>query len=304
MKVMVLAGGPDREREVSLRSGAQVAAALREAGHAVRERDLMPDDQTALGGFAAWGGEVVFPVFHGKWGEGGGAQRLLETAGVKYVGCREAAARLCTDKAATKRRLLDAKLPTPAFELVNSESQPTLPTPVVIKPNDDGSSIDLAICPDPEAVKKAWAELSPRNPVLLVERFITGKEMTVGIVEDESGEPVALPTIQIVPATAFYDYDAKYVRDDTRYLFDAVPEAVETSLRGLAVRVFRELGCRQLSRVDLFLDDADQPWVIEVNTMPGFTSHSLLPMAAARSGLPLPRLVDRLVTRAARDWIG
>ena len=308
MKVMVLAGGPDREREVSLASGAQVAGALREAGHEVIERDLGPDDLAALEEFDGWGGEVCFPIFHGRWGEGGPAQAILDARGLKYVGCREAAARLCADKAGTKRTLRDAGLPTPAFDWIECRGAARggrypgeLSAPVVVKPNDDGSSIDLAICHTAEQLDVAWAELSVRNESLLVERFVAGRELTVGVIADEAGEPVALPPIHIVPATAFYDYDAKYVRDDTQYHFDFATPQVDARLRGLAVATFRGLGGRHLARVDMFLDGEDRPWVIEVNTLPGFTTHSLLPMAARRAGLAMPALVDRMVRLAAED---
>ncbi|MEO1235508.1 MAG: D-alanine--D-alanine ligase [Planctomycetota bacterium] len=298
MKVMVLAGGPDRERDVSLVSGGQVAAALREAGHDVMERDMGPTDASALDAFGEWQGDVVFPVFHGKWGEGGGCQRALDAAGVRYVGCGADAAARCMNKTETKRRLMDLGLPTPEFEMLANGSHPDFTGPVVLKPHDDGSSIDLAICHTAEDLAAAWADLATRNEQLLVERFVEGPELTVGVIEDEDGEPIALPTIRIVPATAFYDYAAKYERDDTQYRFDAPPE-VEGRLGALAVAVFRGLGCRHLARVDVMLDGSGEPWVIEVNTMPGFTTHSLLPMAAARAGLAMPALVDRLVRRAA-----
>ena len=367
MKVMVLAGGPDRERAVSLRSGAQVAAALRVAGHDVRERDMGPEDLAALEEFARWtadgpdqpdapgngttprasddgeleggnegggGGGVVFPVFHGKWGEGGGCQALLEAAGVAFVGCGSEAARRCFDKAQTKRLLEARGLPTPAWELVAVTDRPTLEPPVVIKPVDEGSSIDLRLCPDAASLGAAWSELagSGRHGALLVERLIRGRELTVGVVvgegnaaadaatasalnepRDEAGNEGgtegggggvgALPVIRIVPATEFYDYQAKYERDDTRYEFDAVDPAIEAQLRHLATQVFTELGCRHLARVDLFLDADDRPWVIEVNTLPGFTDHSLMPRAARHAGLAMPALVDRLVRAAAAEHL-
>ncbi len=302
MHVMVLAGGPDRERAVSLVSGANVAAALRKAGHEVVERDLGPGDHAALDEFREWRGDVVFPVFHGRWGEGGGCQRLLDERGLVYVGCREAAARLCFDKAATKAALRDAGLPTPDWELVETGGFPTLNPPVVLKPNDDGSSIDLALCRDKATLEAAWGELSRRNPRLLVERLVTGREVTVGVLHlgKASGGVQALPPICITPATEFYDYAAKYERDDTRYDFDFAPPHVLAELEQLVCEVFRTLGVRHLCRVDLFLDEDDRPWVIEVNTLPGFTDHSLLPMAARRAGMDMPTLVDRLV-RAAMD---
>jgi len=305
MKVMVLAGGPDRERDVSLMSGKQVAIALRDAGHDVIERDLSPTDNAALDEFAKWRGDVIFPVFHGKWGEGGGAQQLLDQRGLPYVGCRETAARLCTDKTQTKQALQNVGLPTPAFELLDCPNPPpaqkfpgSLTPPVVVKPNDDGSSIDLAICHDQTSLNAAWAELSLRNDSLLIERFVTGQEMTVGVIEDEHGQPQALPSIHIVPATAFYDYDAKYVRDDTQYHFDALRPEAESQLAALAIDTFATLGCRHVARVDVFVDEAGRPWVIEVNTLPGFTTHSLLPMAARQAGLGMPTLVDRLARLA------
>ena len=301
MKVMVLAGGPDRERDVSLRSGQQVKLGLEAAGHEVRLGDLMPDDLSALDEFAQWPGDVIFPIFHGKWGEGGPAQALLAERGFHFVGCEETAARLCFDKARTKKTLLDQGLPTPTYELVPTAEQPRLKAPLVIKPNDDGSSIDLRLCPDAQSIEDAWFDLSPRYPTLLVERLIDGREMTVGVIEDEQGGPQALPPIHIVPATEFYDFQAKYERDDTQYRFDSLPKEIDEDLRHLAVAVFEALGCRHLARVDLFVDGQDQPWIIEVNTLPGFTDHSLLPMAAGRSGLSMPALVDRLVRRAAGE---
>lgn len=304
--MLTLFGGPDRERPVSLQSGAQVAQALRQAGHRVTEGDLLPNDTAALDRFVAThaghGNAVIFPVFHGKWGEGGEAQVLLEKSGMPYVGCRPEAAALCMDKARTKLVLRDEGLPTPDYELADTAFAPTLPPPVVIKPNDDGSSIDLRVCPDAQSLTHAWAHLAPRHDWLLIERLVTGREVTVSVVEDDAGRPVALPPIHIVPATEFYDYAAKYERDDTQYRFDlGLDDAAVTALQRTAVRAFTALGVRHLGRVDLFVDDNGKPWIIEVNTLPGFTTHSLLPMAAARAGRPLPALVDHLVRRAAAD---
>ena len=309
LDVLVLFGGPDRERPVSLESGAQVAAALREAGHHVTEGDLSPDDTAALDTFAATHANndnaVVFPVFHGKWGEGGGAQALLEKSGLPYVGCRPEAAALCMDKARTKLMLRDAGLITPEYELVDTAFAPNLKPPVVVKPNDDGSSIDLRICRDAKSLNDAWANLAPRYDWLLVERLASGREVTISVVEDDAGKPVALPPIHIVPATEFYDYAAKYERDDTQYRFDlGLDDAATAALQQAAVAAFTTLGVRHLGRVDMFVDDAGQPWIIEVNTLPGFTTHSLLPMAAAHAGRPLPQLVDHLARRALNDAPG
>ncbi len=309
--MLVLLGGPDPERAVSLKSGHEVAQALRAAGHDVTQGDLGPGDTAALDNFAAahrdTGQAVVFPVFHGKWGEGGGAQALLEKCGLPYVGCRPEAAALCMDKARTKLVLRDAGLPTPDYELVDTAFPPDMKPPVVVKPNDEGSSLDLRICPDADSLADAWAHLAPHHDWLLVERLVTGREITIGVVEDAQGLPVALPPIQIVPATDFYDYAAKYERDDTQYRFDlGLDAAVTAELQQTALRAFEALGVRHLGRVDLFLEEptkdaALRPWIIEVNTLPGFTNHSLLPMASAHAGRPLPQLVDHLVRLALHD---
>ncbi len=306
LKVMVLAGGPDREREVSLISGKAVTDALKLAGHEVLQRDISPDDLSALNEFQNWEGRVVFPALHGRWGEGGGVQTVLDERGLAYVGCQAESATLCMDKYLSKARLFDASLPTLPFELIHRGEQPTIDPPLVLKAPFEGSSIDLAICKDQATVDKALADLFTRQESLLVERFSGGVEITVGVLESlDGGEPFALPPIYIKPATAFYDYDAKYKRNDTQYIFDheamgLEPREVE-GLGVLAVETFRELECRHMARVDFIVDENHRPWILEVNTIPGFTDHSLLPMAANQAGMPMPKLVDHLVRLAARD---
>ena len=303
LKVMVLSGGPDRERAVSLASGEQVAAALVEAGHDVRLRDIQPSDVSALDEFDAWGGEVIFPALHGRWGEGGGVQRLLEDRDFRYVGCGPAVAALCMDKHRTKLVLCDHDLPTPPFELVAIGQPSALVPPVVVKALDEGSSIDLVICHDAAAVQTGRHDLRQRHHRLLIEQFVPGRELTVGIVGSVHGYE-ALPAIEIIPAAAFYDYEAKYHRDDTRYNFDIdLPSATLAHIAEISLRAHHALGCRHLSRVDLMIDAAGKPWIIEVNTMPGFTTHSLLPMAARRAGLDMPALTDRLVRLACGETV-
>ncbi len=291
---MVLAGGPDRERPVSLESGAAVAAALRQAGHLVLHTDPSPVDGSYLDAFLAWGGDVVFPALHGAWGEGGAVQRLMDERGVRYVGCGAAAAALCMDKVETKRVLEANDVPTPAWELCREMPPTRVAAPLVLKPVREGSSVDLRICKTRADVDDAWADLCKRHDSLLAEAFVKGREMTVGVL---AGEP--LPPIQIVPATEFYSYDAKYERDDTQYLVGRsaidLPGELLDRLSELAKRAYDVLGCRHLSRVDFIVDEQNNPWVLEVNTMPGFTGHSLLPMAAAHAGIELPALLDRLV---------
>ena len=332
LKVLVLAGGPDRERDVSLQSGQTIARSLKEAGHDVLLRDIQPHDLSALDEFSQWRGDCVFPALHGGWGEGGGLQSILDERGVKYVGCRTEAASLCMDKYRTKAALFDKGLPTLPFELIGKDDTPKVDLPYVLKAPREGSSIDLFICKDEAKAQAALKDLFTRHEKIMVERFCKGMEITVGVLEGEAqgtgdrGQGTAnaraaglgpsapsvaertihaLPPIRIVPAVEFYDYEAKYTRNDTQYVLD--PEKIGLSLGELeglgviAVEAFKTLGCRHLSRIDFIVDEQKRPWVLEVNTLPGFTSHSLLPMAAAHSGLPLPKLVDRLVRMALAE---
>ncbi len=295
---MVLAGGPDREREVSLMSGATVTNALAQAGHDAQQRDITPDDLSALDEFSRWGGDLIFPMLHGSWGEGGGLQVILESKGLPFVGCRSAVASLCMDKTRTKRVLMEHNLPTPEFESLAPRGRRTLAPPLVVKAPTEGSSIDLVICMDAEEVRRARSRLHRRHPQLLLEKYIKGKELTVGVIAGAQGLE-SLPAIHIVPATEFYNYQAKYDRDDTQYLFNIdLRKEVLRDIQKLAIEAATVLGVKHLCRVDFMVDSDQQPYILEVNTIPGFTSHSLLPKAAQHAGIPLPKLADRLARMA------
>ena len=308
LKILVLRGGPDRERDVSLQSGGQVAQALRDAGHTVYERDITPDDLSALEDGKKLGVQVVFPVLHGPWGEGGPLQAILEEQGFAYVGCKEKAARLCMNKWQTKQKLQDAGLPVAEAELIGKDHKRSLPAPCVVKALDEGSSYALAICHTEEEANAATAKLFQEHDELMVEQFVVGKELTVGIVEpgqglsealEESGG--ALPPIHIVPAVAFYDYEAKYTRDDTQYNFDIdLDPACIQSVADAAKQAFETLGCRHLARIDFIVDEQFNAYILEANTMPGFTSHSLVPKAAKHMGISFPDLCDHLARLALR----
>ena len=287
---------------MSFMSGAQVADALRQAGHMVLERDLTPADLSALDDFADWPGDAIFPVLHGPWGEGGGLQRLLDDRSLPYVGSRAAAAALCIDKARTKRVLVQHGLPTPPFEQLGPDEAPTLPLPLVVKALCEGSSFEMAICHDAAQLDAAMADLFQRHEQLLFEQFVAGKELTVGVLGPPGAPCQALPPIQIVPAVTYYDYDAKYNREDTQYLFDIdLPGPVRDQLVAQALQAHAVTGCRHLSRVDFIADADDRLWILELNTLPGCTAHSLLPKAAAQAGIAMPQLVDRLVHWAAAE---
>lgn len=327
--VLVLKGGPDAEREVSLKSGAMVADALRRADLSVEEVTI---DRPGLEQIRALRGEVIFPVLHGPFGEGGPLQELLEADGRPFVGCRSRAARLSMDKLATKLLARRLGIPTPPSRELRPGDACDLEPPLVIKPVDDGSTVDVFICRSRAEIDQALARIfsgppasntaasaaavsaaaagagrSRRRERAMAERFIEGREITVGWVLGRT-----LPIIEIVPAEGFYDYDAKYLRDDTDYVLD--PERAESwsgrrvprppldakaaeLARRFTMELAQGLGVRHVSRVD-FMVDADGPWLLEINTMPGFTDHSLVPKAAAHAGIPFPELCRSLVQAA------
>lgn len=289
--VLVLMGGPDAEREVSLDSGHAVARALRESNAFDVVEQII--DAPGVVELTAMGGDVFFPVLHGHWGEGGPLQELLEAIGLPFVGSGSRAAALAMHKLTTKAMMKSLDIPTPPAQLLRPDTECELTPPLVLKPIDDGSSVDLRICHTGEEVVDARAVLHGRRGDLLAEQYIAGRELTVGIVGD-----AALPIIEIIPAVEFYDYDAKYEREDTQYVIepDLPTDVAETCVRH-ALACYEHLGCRDLARVD-FMFDRSGPWFLEINTMPGFTSHSLVPMAAAHAGTPMPQLCAALVQRA------
>ncbi len=290
MQVLVLKGGPDAEREVSLNSGGNVAAALRRAGLPVHEETV---DLLTLEQLRALPGQVVFPVLHGAWGEGGPLQELLEQDGRPDVGCRPKAARLAMDKVATKAVVAELGVPTPRAEELRPGVPCTLTGPVVLKPADDGSSVDLRICENVSEAERARRELEPRRTRLLAEEYIRGRELTVGLVDGE-----CLPIIEIRANSGTYDYDAKYLRDDTQYVLDPeLPAGVADAVRAFSRAAWHAIGCRDVARADFMLDSRG-PWFLEINTMPGFTDHSLVPKAARHAGTSMEELVSSLVRRA------
>jgi D-alanine-D-alanine ligase len=300
-RVLVLGGGPDAEREVSLNSAKGVADALRASGRwEVIPRTI---DRTSLAELKSLPGDAVFPVLHGSFGEGGPLQDLLDQDGRPYVGCRPRAARLAMDKMASKLFAARAGIPTADASVLNVQDQESpIPPPCVVKPIHDGSSVGLHICRDTGSWKRARAAVAEdiqKKPGrgYLVEKFIAGKELTVGLID---GQP--LPIIHIQPADGPYDYEAKYTRDDTQYHLDpSLPGRLTETIKGYARTLFDALGCRHVSRVDFILDASNQPWLLEINTMPGFTSHSLVPKAAKHTGVDMPALCSRLVEMALRD---
>lgn len=301
--VAVLGGGPDAEREISLASSRAVADALG-VTHNVRYEVV---DRPGADDVRALGVDVVFPVLHGRFGEGGPLQDVLVESGVPFVGCGPSAARLAMDKLATKLVAERADVPTPEAAVFDAgDPNAAIAPPVVLKPTHEGSSVALFVCVDDERWVSArdgaaaWVREAPGR-TMLAERFVAGRELTVGLLDRGNGLG-ALAPVEIAPAEGVYDYDAKYGRGDTRYVVDPdLPAGVGAMLAERALRVARRIGVRHLARVDFMLPEGEEPMLLEINTMPGFTARSLLPMSAAHAGLELPDLCAHLVSLALRD---
>ncbi len=291
LDITVLAGGPGAERDVSVSSGRAVFDALCRLGHRVELCDISPNDLSALDRPA----DFVFIALHGEFGEDGALQAELDARRLPYSGSGAAASRLAMNKVETKRRFEQVGVPTPPYELHESMASPILSRlqlPVIVKPVSSGSSVDIQIARTPEALEKVLGDVIARYGKALVEQYIAGRELTVGILGEE-----ALPVCEIRTKREFYDYQAKYIDDDTQYLFNPeLPSDLLAKVQRLSLEAHRALGCRVFSRVDCIVDAATQePYFLEVNTIPGFTSHSLVPKAAARIGLTFDGLCQRII---------
>ncbi|MEO0629921.1 MAG: D-alanine--D-alanine ligase, partial [Planctomycetota bacterium] len=296
MRVLVLAGGPDAERDVSISSGTAIAGALAAQGVSADLRLIDAPDS-----LADLVGDVIFPSLHGPWGEGGPLQDVLERDGRPYVGCGPRAARLCMDKLAAKLVAAHVGVSTGEAALLNrNDSASPIEPPAVVKPVFEGSSVGLHLCHDEAALADAVSAAHGSDRLMMVERLIRGREITCGLIDSGDGLR-ALPVIEIVPAGETYDYEAKYDRDDTQYLVggDAAPLADHGAVQQDSLCVASALGVRHLARVDYIVDDSGRHHFLEINTMPGFTTHSLLPKAAAASGTPMGELCKRLCELAA-----
>lgn len=298
LDITVLAGGPGAEREVSIQSGRAVAVALTGLGHRVSLCDISPADLSPLDRSA----DFVFIALHGEFGEDGTVQAELDARGIPYCGSGAAASRLAMDKVASKRRIEQADIPTPPYVVIDRENQglgDLAPgPPVVVKPTASGSSVDTFIARDLVGARRAIGDVVGKYGAALVERYVSGPELTVGILGDR-----ALPVCEIRTHREFYDYQAKYLDDDTQYLFDLdLPPVLLTHVQQLGLAAHRALGCRAFSRVDFMVDaETMKPYFLEVNTIPGFTNHSLLPKAAERVGISFEQLVQRIVELSLAD---
>jgi len=290
--ITVLMGGCSAEREVSLNSGRAIADALESMGHRVLRADVRPDDLSALDRPA----DMMFLAMHGTWGEDGQLQAILEQRGLRYCGCNPEASALAMNKILTKRRFVEMGVPTAPFEHVTASNMARVVeafiVPAVAKPVAEGSSVGCSICKERAAFAEAVGGLVAGYGEALVERYIDGTELTVGVLGDE-----VLPPCQVRPKGEFYDYHAKYLASDTEYLFDInLPGGVLAEVQRLTLEAFRAVGCRDFSRIDWIIEaGTNEPFCLEINTIPGFTDHSLLPKSAARVGIGFAQLCQRIV---------
>jgi len=291
-KIAVLKGGPGSERAVSFATGAGVAKALRSLGAIVTEVDVentdivLPDDI-----------DVAFIAIHGTFGEDGQLQQILEDRGICYTGEGVEASRLAFDKIPSKQRFTQHGVATPQWEVIRANQQPNLPLPYVIKAPRQGSTVGVYIVKAESEVAPALAEAATYDDELLIEQFIPGRELTIGVLGD-----LALPVLEIIPKSGFYDFNDKYPFLNPQggggaehVCPAAIPGDLTSKIQDLALLAARSLGLVVYSRVDVMLSQRNEPFVLEVNTIPGMTEASLLPEAAAAAGITYPQLCARII---------
>ena len=296
-KVAVLLGGKSGEREVSLNSGSAVLAALQAQGIDAEAFDPATRPLHDLEQF-----DAAFISLHGRFGEDGTMQGALELFGIPYTGSGVMASAIGMDKWRTKLIWHAAGVTTPAFEVVNIDSdfaaiEKKLGLPLFVKPANEGSSIGISKVKVSGDLKAAYELASKSDPLVIAEQFVGGGEYTVGILGDQ-----VLPIVRIVPANEFYDFEAKYLRDDTQYLCPCgLPAEQEAKIQAEALQAFKAIGGTGWGRVDFLMDEAGKHYFLEVNTSPGMTDHSLVPMAAKAAGISLADLVKRILTLAVKQ---
>lgn len=297
MRVAVLAGGPSSEREISLRSGRAVNSALLQEGIDAFFVDVQDNIYDIIKSEKM---DVAFLALHGRFGEDGTVQKILDSAGIRYTGSGVDASRRALDKIAAKEIFVKNGIPTPRYSVIEDsahlEGESEWKFPLVVKPQFEGSSIGLSIVRDRADLPAALDKAFEYGPKVLLEEYIEGRELTVGILNDKP-----LPVIEIVPKKKVYDYKAKYTDPDTQYLVPAPISDDQAALaRSLGKQSHDALGCRSFSRTDMLMDAKGNMFVLEVNTIPGMTERSLLPKAAGAIGVSFGKLCVKLVEDALR----
>lgn len=301
-------GGFSSEREISLRSGRAVSRALRELGHDVREVDMGEDAICQLLGIKDWA-DVAFVCLHGRWGEDGTVQGALELLGLPYTGSGVLASSLAMSKSTAKEVLETKGITVPKGmtlrkaeavggprEVIWEEVERTVGYPCIVKPDGEGSTLGTTVAGDREDLVRGIEEAFQYDETILVEEFIKGRELTVGLL---GIPPRPLPVLEVVPSHAIYDYQCKYTPGRTRYLVPApIPDEAAVRLQELAVRAHQALSCEGISRVDFMMDEKGDFYCLEVNTIPGMTELSLIPKAAEAAGLSFLEVVAEVLASA------
>ncbi|MFG6137544.1 D-alanine--D-alanine ligase [Halomonas sp. B23F22_10] len=299
-RVVVLCGGDSAEREVSLKSGTAVLESLKRSG--VEAIGFDPAEQGGLAGLEALKPDRVFIALHGRGGEDGTLQGALELLGIPYTGSGVLASALGMDKQRTKLVWQALGLPTPESEMLGPDADwaavaERLGLPLIVKPVHEGSTLGITIVESPEALEAAYRDAARFDARVMAERFVSGEEYTVTLLGDS-----ALPAIRVEVPNGFYDYEAKYLSDETLYHLPCGLSAEdEARLADLSREAFLAVGCDGWGRVDVMRDAGGRFWLIEVNTVPGMTDHSLVPQAAAYAGIDFDALVRRILDTAGRS---
>jgi D-alanine-D-alanine ligase len=291
-KIAVLKGGPSSERAVSLATGAGIARALRSLGAEVTEVDVENADFTLPNDT-----ELAFIALHGTFGEDGQLQQILEDRGVPYTGEGVAGSWCAFDKIASKQKFTQHGVTTPHWEVIRAGQQPTLPLPYVIKAPRQGSTVGVYIVKEESQAAPALRDAAKYDNEFLIEQFVPGRELTIGVLGD-----LALPVLEIIPKSGFYDFNNKYPflnpqgGGGAQHVCPAaIPGDLTSKIQDLALLATRSLGLNVYSRVDVMLSERNEPFVLEINTIPGMTEASLLPEAAAVAGITYPQLCARII---------
>lgn len=302
LKIAVLLGGFSSEREISLRSGKAVANALASLGHEVIEIDVKDEVVAELDSIKI---DVAFIALHGKFGEDGGIQKLLDAKGIPYTGSDALASYRSMDKLETKRIFKKNKIPTPAYKIIYltttldelNKYAKELGYPVVLKPQAEGSSIGVTVHRNCETLAMGFNEAFRGSEFAIMEKYIPGRELTVGILEENS-----LPIVELLPKREFFDYVAKYQDDETKYIVDPkdLSSNIKEKIQQITLDAHNVLGCKGFSRVDTILSRRQNVYVLEVNSIPGMMERSLVPKAARAVEIEFPELCWRIVQSALK----
>lgn len=301
-KVLVIMGGTSTEREVSLRSGRAVCKALIEAGYNAQTFDIQPDNIDEIKKINP---DIAFLALHGKGGEDGKIQGLLEWMNIPYTGPGIASSAICIDKILTKKLMVQSGVKTPEFMTINqsefekkgsvcNEVAKKIGLPAVIKASCQGSSIGVVIVNKTEEIDKTIKELFSYGDEILIEQFVEGIEISVPVIGNDT--LTVLPIIEITSSNEFYDYQAKYTKGMSRHIIPArISDDTKCKVEEIAKKAYKAALCRGLSRIDFIIDKNSEPYFIEINTIPGMTEVSLFPDSANHAGISFPELVDKIV---------